>query len=1142
MKTIAALVLGLLLLLPLTAGAQVSVLQKDGSPFTGPTPPPPYAKLLADSGFALGFPPQAMRAPGKLSAELLAKFNVVVVPSLGGWVTDQKPEDVGKVLDAYLKSGGGVLLFQDTYLEGIPMQESTNAWLKQYGVQYRWGELDDPAHTYANPPAVPWQTPKFLWTDYVAKSPLTSDVNNLFYLPLSFRGPHMSPLTVDKSWQVLLSTPASAQLYPLTADKADVMVQRVKEAAPTAGPFPLLAVRQVGKGRLAVFAGSPATFWFDLGKPVYAQVPQARGDGQRKSDWQPLLFNVLRWLAEPGAKAGKPGGYTGQPQFQPQPDWGNHTPINWEAEDPTHVSPALVQQTVAWHGSLTPELWRDWELGKYRPYKLLVGAKSVLSGGKGTVADWKAAAQAAGYSAVVFREDILNLTKEQWDKFLADCKAATDANFVAIPGQEFEDWIGNRFLRFTGDLAYPPHPERLTNNKMRDQLSWFCDVGWPVNLPTSVKQNPTEFWNYRLTYGWPLYVYSGGKLQEDNRRTWEELVDSYEYPTPLALHMIDDPAQIAGLAADAQTYVLGNGLPNFDGNSAGGLAGCSNNPRIFTSTGPMIDRFQAVNMFRTTLGQRGLPGTYRYEVFLKAHSDKPIARVELWGGDEPIRVYRPLTKEFSVVVDELHDRQRGLWLKVVDVDGGEARATGIMVHDKMLEFVWCGDLENALPYGLGTDSEGNVGVLGIGTRVKSSFQGIDGPATGGYDMWRYVPWGTDTSAPAVGLLGDPRLVGADGKHVPPDTEWYTSRVTMPYGNRDVMFERLTAERSVTWQDYVPKYQPTVNGWYPYTADHDLPVFTLVHDDVEFHRSLQEPAIQWNRGVMTFKQATTLSATEPINVRLAYFNNNLPLPEVYTRAGVVSLGASVVKPGRGGYVSWPAPMGNITVFALDDDLGFSLNNDGKRVTLQMGYSLPGKQFAAGDTLTYQSVVMRWPSGRPISDRLDVRVADALDLAGRGPAYTVTPRQGKVVGTSLFLDLEAQDGIFAGTFSRAYLGMRTPTRVFGLNPRWTAGLWRAGVAGQVLEPLQPNPQDGAAYLQLDLEKESGDLFLGCLATCDQPTVWLRAIQRFDGGFDLVVHNPGEAALTANVKGSTGGPLAGWTQTLPLAPGEEKRVKVN
>ena len=1141
MRRLLALI-GLLALATAAHAAGISILQKDGDAYTNPTPPPPYAKILADNGFNLGFPTTEMRAIGKLTPELMKQYNVVVVPSMMGWATDQKPAELGRYLDDYLKSGGGVLLFQLSFLEGIPLFEAQNAWLKPYGAAFRWEELvGDDAHKYANPPDVPWQAPFFFWTDAVAKSPLTQDVKQVFWVPGVFRGPHMTGLDVDKSWQVLLSAPETTQHYQVTYDKANEYGGRVKDAPPTTGPAALLAVRQVGKGRLAIFGGSPATFWYDLGKPVYAGVPQERGDGARKSDWQPLLLNVLRWLGEPAQKAGKPGGYAGQVQFTVRPDYGNRKAIDWEKVDQEGVSPELVQQTLSWHSDINPPDWKDWEDGKYKPFKLLLGAKTALSGGKGSVADWKTAAVAAGYSGVIFREDIYRLTAEQWTAFRKDCDAASDKTFRAIPGQEYEDWIGNKFMHFTGDLNYPPHlAERSTDGKMRDQLSYFCDQGWPVRLPLSVKNSPTEFWNYRLTYGWPLYVYdAGGKLTEENQRTWEELVDSYETPQPLAVHLMDDPAQVPQAATGAQTYALATSLPTFNGRDAG-LFYIGNDPRIFTTTGPMIDNFHCLNMFRTTLGSRDVAGSYRYRIWIKAHSAKPIARVELWGGDEPLRIYRPLTTEFSTTVDELHDRQRALFLKVVDVDGGEARMTGSMVHDKMLEFVWCGDLENALPYGLGTDEAGNVFTIGIGTRVKSSFQGIDGPGTDGMDMWRYVPWGTDTSAPAVGLLGDPRLYTDDGT-LPTDKEWYTSRVTMPYASRDIMFERLTATRLVNWQDYVPKHQPTINGWYPFTKNHDTTAFDLVHDDVEFHRIAGVPALQWSTGTMTFKQDVTLSAKQPLNVFLARVNSNMLPPYAYTSAGEVGIGTNrVLALGRGGFITWPGKMGHVTVFALDDDFAVHVTSDATRVWLDLGYNFPGRKFSKGEKFTYQLVTMRWPSGMPLSDRLDVRVAAALNLADRGPAYTVAATRGQVKATQLFLDLQADKGVFAGSVNRAWLGTRIPARLWGLNHRWTACVWRPDVPAQILAPLAPQTDDQAAYFSLDLEKEPGALFVGSVVTCDQPSVWIRVLQRSDGAFDVVVHNPGEQALTVNLQGETGGPLAGWKQTVQLVPGAEERLK--
>ncbi|MBI2193678.1 MAG: hypothetical protein HYU36_17010 [Planctomycetes bacterium] len=174
------------------------------------------------------------------------------------------------------------------------------------------------------------------------------------------------------------------------------------------------------------------------------------------------------------------------------------------------------------------------------------------------------------------------------------------------------------------------------------------------------------------------------------------------------------------------------------------------------------------------------------------------ARTQLSAGKGSVAEWKKaaLAAGYSAVVDELHDRQRGLRLQIVDAAGGEARVAGIMVHDEMHWFAWCGGHRNALPNSLGLDPDGNVAHFSAATRVNSSFQGITGPAASGYDMWRYVPWGADASAPAVGIPGDVRLFSTHGNQLPDAGEWYTSRARMPYGTRDIMIELLAAERVV----------------------------------------------------------------------------------------------------------------------------------------------------------------------------------------------------------------------------------------------------------------------------------------------------------------------------------------------------------
>ncbi len=134
--------------------------------------------------------------------------------------------------------------------------------------------------------------------------------------------------------------------------------------------------------------------------------------------------------------------------------------------------------------------------------------------------EWKAAAKAEGFDGVVFRESILSMSREQWDNFEKECRAASDETFlVAVPGKEFTDWEGNRFMRFNQSIPYF-NSERLTKDgkKVQHQLHFFFDAGWPANFPLVPKHNTVEFWNYRVYSAFPVAVYQGRQLFEDNRR------------------------------------------------------------------------------------------------------------------------------------------------------------------------------------------------------------------------------------------------------------------------------------------------------------------------------------------------------------------------------------------------------------------------------------------------------------------------------------------------------------------------------------------------------------------------------------------------------------------------------------------------
>ncbi|PIY49349.1 MAG: hypothetical protein COZ05_00715, partial [Armatimonadetes bacterium CG_4_10_14_3_um_filter_59_10] len=118
------------------------------------------------------------------------------------------------------------------------------------------------------------------------------------------------------------SFPLTSRVNATYADKPNLY--------PQASPF--VAVRDVGKGRLAVVAVSPVYTIWGYGHPMWEGVTMTEGDGYRKSDTARLFDNLYRWLG--GDRAGKAvGGYQmteSEAKGEVPWDWGTPTPIDWK--------------------------------------------------------------------------------------------------------------------------------------------------------------------------------------------------------------------------------------------------------------------------------------------------------------------------------------------------------------------------------------------------------------------------------------------------------------------------------------------------------------------------------------------------------------------------------------------------------------------------------------------------------------------------------------------------------------------------------------------------------------------------------------------------------------------------------------------
>jgi hypothetical protein len=443
---------------------------------------------------------------------------------------------------------------------------------------------------------------------------------------------------------------------------------------------------------------------------------------------------------------------------------------------------------------------------------------------------------------------------------------------------------------------------------------------------------------------------------------------------------------------------------------------------------------------------------------------------------------------------------------------------------------------------VGVDEQGNPTGLALVTHVKGDYSPSGGPGGAFSDSLQYIPAGTDTSAPGLNTNGGLRFLGDQGQVPDPNTD-YLSDNHFWYGNRDVLITRMNVDTWCPRDKYVPKEQPTINGWYPYVVPLPMQDFDITTDDIDLHRDAGQPSLQLCRGEVRFKRDVTLSDKDPLNLVLMDLGWSTIKRGMYTAQGKLAQPGQVSgKLGRGNWVTWPMELGDATVFALDDDFAVnaSVDKDGKQGGRpSFGYALGPRTFHQGDVFRYQFLMLRWPVGSRRDDRLDAKVAAALNLGAPGTGVQMTAMRGQVLGSQATLDLQAKNGAFVGTLKPMNIGMRVPVRVKGLNPNWTIAAWRPGMTQ--LMPFGVDPE-GWAWTSLDPVTDAGPVFLGNVVQCSEPELIVRVLQRTNGGWDIEVNNPLDRVVDCTIKATPGGPLASqWRWGGRLAAGAEMTTEI-
>lgn len=165
---------------------------------------------------------------------------------------------LGADLDAYLQAGGGVVLIPaPSYYGGEDFVRQLNPWLTTHGARLLSEIPLDPANQKELVRVLAY---RYLRTTNLKKGhPVTANLSEL-WLPLDFSNHYVTTysMTLSPEWEILVRGEKSCATYSYRQLNRNIQELGTWKSAP-----PLLAVRTVGKGKLALFTTASGYYIYD---------------------------------------------------------------------------------------------------------------------------------------------------------------------------------------------------------------------------------------------------------------------------------------------------------------------------------------------------------------------------------------------------------------------------------------------------------------------------------------------------------------------------------------------------------------------------------------------------------------------------------------------------------------------------------------------------------------------------------------------------------------------------------------------------------------------------------------------------------------------------------------------------------------
>ncbi|MFG0247611.1 MAG: hypothetical protein ACF8OB_01900, partial [Phycisphaeraceae bacterium JB051] len=312
-------------------------------------------------------------------------------------------------------------------------------------------------------------------------------------------------------------------------------------------------------------------------------------------------------------------------------------------------------------------------------FKLFVGARSRYSDGKGSIAEYAAAAKRAGVGILYMTETFERFDPEQWDAYRQACADASDDELKVIAGLDIPDPYGNRYLLLNSPL-FPPKFMLTEDGKAMVKTHYLC-LTFPDGITIAHRASTSPLPEQLLKHfqGISVYTYRDGKMVDNSLSAFEWQLFRFSNPMPYAVHETYSPESLLKVAklghhvyaaaptlADLNWYMGEHGTSHFWESPL---------PMQVTS-GPMVQSFGS-------------------SPFLEIQSDQAITDVRLVENYNCYRRWTPNEKSLKVdrvTLPEAHVN----WAYIHATDSkGNTVITAGKSFGKQIQHTWrCGDRQN----------------------------------------------------------------------------------------------------------------------------------------------------------------------------------------------------------------------------------------------------------------------------------------------------------------------------------------------------------------------------------------------------------------------------------------------------------------